>query len=174
MGRIYRYENFIYEPVPGALFHRLGGLEHMFVGWSNLSGQPLYWTVDKGRDLFIIPMTGSADEVGEGGGLPVPLFLLGYRDNNFTVEFLHYKEKQEPENGRLLYLVSYKQGLLRLPEALRPEAETMLGLVHDAILAYRQASLRRINDESGDAITRIIESLHVEVDTIAYFSEHFP
>lgn len=173
MGRAYEYESFVHEPVPGALFHRLGGLEHMFVGWSNLRGQPLYWTVDKSRDLFIIPMTGSADSTDDDSGLPVPLFLLGYRDTNFTVEFLHYRERQEPEGGRILYNITYKKGLLRLPETLRPEVENMLGLVHDAILAYRQASLQRLNEESGEKMQRVIEALQVEVETITYFPEHF-
>lgn len=163
---IFVYENFIHQVIPETCLHRLSHYREHLLAWSRASKKPLWWTLDPGRDTFIIEAPGiSKDEMADH---PVPVFLLGRRDDHFSVEFYDFVERHKVFRNRYLFNYRYRDGLLRLPEHLRADTEHVVSLVCDAVRAHCETRLMRHDAEDGRDVPSLLEAISVDIADTKY------
>lgn len=165
MAETYAFENFVYQIVPASGRYRLGSHRHDLPA----DGEPQAWVIDPGRDVFILEAPCKTS--GASGPQPVPVFLLGRKGDLFSVEFYDYDEKYAMIEDRLHYKAKYREGVLRLPARLRADAETLLGLVYDAVRAWCEIKIMREDAETGRTPPSLLEVYSVDVGEALFFED---
>lgn len=165
---VFVYENFIHQIIPETCLHRLGHYRNHLAAWAGMAGKPLWWVLDPGRDTFIV----EAPSLTQDSTNPqlVPVFLLGRRGDNFSVEFYDFRERRKLICDRLLFKYSYCGGMLRLPEHLRADTDNIHDLVLDAVRAHCETRLMRADAEAERPNPSLLEGLNVDIKDTKYYA----